>query len=178
MLYIGYLIFANGQNIKKKCFRKIPLPLASHFEESARTLESVNEAGMHAGRNTQLGFSGVSLHLQTKKRLIAAVTDSSQVEKTARERTGISSIPGLTRWPRDGLSRSRFWFADQGSNPPQAQTFDHPPSPPKKVVPKWGGGGVEGSKSKNSLGDHFVWQNNDFTKGYTSNIVPWGMVHE
>ena len=28
-----------------------------------------------------------------------------------------------------------------------------------------GGGGVEGSKSKNSVGDHFVSQNNDFTRG-------------
>ena len=36
--------------------------------------------------------------------------------------------------------------------------------------------GVEASKSKNPLGDRFVRQKNDFTRGWTSNIMPWGML--
>ena len=36
--------------------------------------------------------------------------------------------------------------------------------------------GTEASKSKNPLGDYFVRQNNDFTRGWTSNIMPWGML--
>ena len=41
-------------------------------------------------------------------------------------------------------------------------SFD--PPPPPKVAPGYGEG-VEGSKSKNSLGDNFFFQNADFTKG-------------
>ena len=56
----------------------------------------------------------------------------------------------------------------------------HPPPPPgtppaKNGVPGYGGGG---SKSKNSLGDHFLAQNNDFTRGVTSDTTSWGMLHE
>ena len=45
-----------------------------------------------------------------------------------------------------------------------------PPTLPKKVVSSFRG--IEASKSKNPLGDCFVGQNNDFTKGWTSNIMP------
>ena len=40
------------------------------------------------------------------------------------------------------------------------------------------GGGVQGSKSKNSLGDNFVSQNDAFRKGWASDIIRWGMLRE
>ena len=44
------------------------------------------------------------------------------------------------------------------------RSFD--PPPPKRGVPAYGGGvGGGGSKSKNSLGDHFLSQNENFYKG-------------
>ena len=53
----------------------------------------------------------------------------------------------------DGLSLSHF--ADQAPNPTRHNLLT-PPSP-KKVVPTYGGGGgAEGSKSKNALGDHYL----------------------
>ena len=53
-----------------------------------------------AGRNAQLAFFGVSLHLQTKKRLIAAATDSSRVKKqSAPKGTSVSRIPSSTCQP-------------------------------------------------------------------------------
>ena len=38
-----------------------------------------------------------------------------------------------------------------------------PPTPPQKVGFKWGGSG--GVRTKNSLGDAFIGQKNDFTRG-------------
>ena len=37
---------------------------------------------------------------------------------------------------------------------------------------------IEASKSKNTLRNHCVEQNNDFTRGETSNIKPWGVLRE
>ena len=37
---------------------------------------------------------------------------------------------------------------------------------------------LEGSKLKNSLGDHFVSQNDDFARGWTSDITHRGMLRE
>ena len=53
---------------------------------------------------------------------------------------------------------TRPWFKSF-----KAQTFDPPSPPPQNVVSSFGG--IEGSKSKNPLGDRFVKQNNDFTRG-------------
>ena len=44
------------------------------------------------------------------------------------------------------------------------RTPPHPHTPPKK-------GGVERLESKNLLGDHFVSQNDGFTKGWASDIT-------
>ena len=47
--------------------------------------------------------------------------------------------------------------------------FDPPPHPPPslKTSKKWvsSGGGLGGVRTKNSLGDAFIGQNNDFTRG-------------
>ena len=48
--------------------------------------------------------------------------------------------------------------------------FDPPPPPPlpqnlTRVGFKWGGSGGGGVRTKNSLGDAFIGQNNDFTRG-------------
>ena len=59
--------------------------------------------------------------------------------------------------------------------------FDPPPPPskPQKVGFKWGGGyGGGGVRTKNSLRDVFIGQNNDFTRGYAKNSTPWGRVRE
>ena len=55
--------------------QSIRLTFSQSVSQSGR--QAVNEAGRHAGRSTQLGFFGVRLHLQKKKRLIAAATDST-----------------------------------------------------------------------------------------------------
>ena len=49
--------------------------------------------------------------------------------------------------------------------------------PPKKSDVQFHG--IEASKeSKNPLGDYLSGQNDDFTRGWTSNIMPWGMLGE
>ena len=48
--------------------------------------------------------------------------------------------------------------------------------PLKKVAPGYRGGG--GVKSKKPLGNHFVYQNYDFIRGWTSNITHWGMLRQ
>ena len=40
-----------------------------------------------------------------------------------------------------------------------------PPHPPQKMGFQVGGGGSRGVHTKNSLGDAFIGQNNDFTRG-------------
>ena len=78
--------------------QSIGLTVSQPVSQSGR--QAVNETGRHAGRNTQLGFLGVSLHLQTKKRLSAAATNSSREEKRSEpEQTNGGSIPRPTRWP-------------------------------------------------------------------------------
>ena len=52
-----------------------------------------------------------------------------------------------------------------------------PPTPPLKTSKKWVQvGGSRGVRTKNSLGDAFIGQNNDFTRGETNNSTPWGRV--
>ena len=56
--------------------------------------------------------------------------------------------------------------------------FDRPPTPTplpqnrKKVGFKWGGS--RGVRTKNSLGDAFIGQNNDFTRGLNKQFNPLG----
>ena len=65
-----------------------------------------------------------------------------------------------------------------GGGQHETQTFDSPhPAPPpaphpttQKMVSNFRG--IEAAKSKNPLGDCFVGQKNDFTRGWTSNIMP------
>ena len=57
-----------------------------------------------------------------------------------------------------------------------AAIVQHPPPP--QAVHRYGGGGLEGSKSKNSLGDDFDSQNNDFTRNSTSDTAHWGTLHD
>ena len=49
------------------------------------------------------------------------------------------------------------------------------PPPPKSVIQFQG---IKASESKNPLGDCLIGQNNDFTRGGTSNTMPWGMLRE
>ena len=66
----------------------------------------------------------------------------------------------------------RFMISTQKKGGHFLDISDPPPSPPlstplpqnlKKVSFKWGGSG--GVRTKNSLGDVFIGQNNDFTRG-------------
>ena len=63
--------------------------------------------------------------------------------------------------------------SDPGLNPAEHKLLD---PPPKKVISSFRG--VEASQSKNPLGDRLIGQNNDFTRGWTSNIMRSGMLHE
>ena len=58
------------------------------------------------------------------------------------------------------------------------QTFDPPPPPPPPQKSDIQLQGIEASESKKPLGDRFIGQNNDFTRGWTSNIMPWGMLRK
>ena len=60
------------------------------------------------------------------------------------------------------------------SNPSEHKLFLTPP--PKKSVIQFQG--IKASESKNPLGDHFIGQNIDFTRGWTSNIMLWGMLRK
>ena len=62
-----------------------------------------------------------------------------------------------------------FVLLDPRSNPSEHKLLT--PAPP----PKKGDIQLEASESKNPLGNCFIGQNNDFTRGWTSNIMPWGM---
>ena len=60
----------------------------------------------------------------------------------------------------------RFMIFDPKKGGVNFSTFLTPPptpTPPQKVGFKWGGSG--GVRTKNSLGDAFIGQNNDFTRG-------------
>ena len=72
--------------------------------------------------------------------------------------------------------QSQLFFLDLGLDPSKHKKLT-PPQPP---TPLNCGSlrGIEASKSKNPLGDCFVRQNNEFTRGWTSNIMPWGMLRE
>ena len=62
----------------------------------------------------------------------------------------------------------------------QPPIFKHfiisPPPPPKKSDIQFQG--IEASESKSPLGDPLIGQNNDFTRGWTSSIMPLGMLRE
>ena len=50
----------------------------------------------------------------------------------------------------------------------------HPHTP--KEVPGYGGGG--GVQIGNSVGEYFLSQNHDLTRGWTSDTTTWGMLRE
>ena len=52
-----------------------------------------------------------------------------------------------------------------------------PPHPPKMGYPAKGGG-EWGSTSKNALGGQFASQNDDVTRGWTCDTIPWGMLRK
>ena len=59
-----------------------------------------------------------------------------------------------------------------------SENFDPTPTPnppEKKCYPVSGDGGL---RIKTSIGGLSYWQKNDFTRGWTSNIMPWGMLRE
>ena len=120
----------------------------------------MRQAGMQAETSSWVFLVSACI---AKRRRGSLLQRLAVVEWRNSQRPSVpESIPGPTRRLRDGLSLSHF--ADQGSNPTKHNPPPPPPTPTlKKVVPKYGR--VEGSKSKNSLGDHFVSQNTDFTRG-------------
>ena len=75
--------------------------------------------------------------------------------------------PGPPPWVRGSIYKKKV-LQDPGPNTHTAATirkevFD--PPPPQRGTQVRGGGGVRGSKSKKSLGDHFWSENDDFYKG-------------
>ena len=77
--------------------------------------------------------------------------------------------PGPPPWVRGSIYKKKV-LQDLGPNPHTAAAIRKevltppPPTPPPKGTPGYGGGG-EGVKIENSLGDHFLSQNYDFTRG-------------
>ena len=67
---------------------------------------------------------------------------------------------------------------DLGLNRRTAVAFGQPTLLPPKNFYSGTGEGVEGSKSKNPLRVTFVSQNDDFTRGSTSNVRHWGVLRE
>ena len=94
------------------------------------------------------------------------------MHSTADSHVG-GSIPG---WPTShpAAQAASFMTPDPHSNPSGHKLLT--PPPPNKSDIQFQG--IKASKSKNPLGDRFIGQNNDFTRGWTSNIMPWGMLHE
>ena len=82
-----------------------------------------------------------------------------------------SSIPGRPITGR-AVRPPVFAESDPRSNPPEHKLLT-PPPPPKSDIQFQG---IEASESKNPLGDRFIGQNDDFTRGWTSNIMPLGML--
>ena len=100
-------------------------------------------------------------------------SDRVVMQSVANNQVG-DSIPGLpTAGPISRLVD--FVVPDPHSNPSEHKLLT-PHPPPQKCDIQFQG--IEASKSKNPLGDCFVGQNNDFTRGCTSDIMPWGILHE
>ena len=73
-------------------------------------------------------------------------------------------------------------FDSRSADYQRRQLTPPPPLPPTPTHPSQKSDiqfqGIEASESKNPLGDRLIGQNNDVTRGWTSNIMPWGMLRE
>ena len=91
----------------------------------------------------------------------------------ARNRTGGLPISGRLHYHLTGAC------SDSNCSPhrlkPSDQKLLTPPPPQQSVIQFQG---IEASESKNPLGGGLIGQNNDFIRGWTSNIMPWGMRRE
>ena len=138
---------------------------------------AVSQADRQADDTVWLSFS-CGLRLQTSGNHLYAGTRSGRVVE--HPANGLLScfdsrpvVRRLLAQPIDQV-RARIML-DPGSNPSNHKLLTHPPAPPP---PPSSFRGIEVSKSKSPLGVCFVGQNNDFTRDWTSNIMPWGMLCE
>ena len=100
----------------------------------------------------------------------------TEVAKTANLKSASVLVPlrriqtpwSRTRKPFFGSKseKKRFMIFDQKKG--GVNFLNPPPRLPQKLQKvgfKWGGGCLGGVRTKNSLGDEFIGQNNDFTRG-------------
>ena len=169
---------------------KILLPSAVHLEERLTVSQSVSQSGnksarqsvRQAGRQTKkhsLGFFQWQTQLSTAGKGIAVATSDGPMVMQSTANTQVCGripvgrppavLPDLSTLPNLTLVQTLL-STHKLLIPP------HPPPPPKKSDIQFQG--IEASESKNPLGDRLIGQNNDFTRGWTSNIMPWGMLRE
>ena len=135
--------------------------------------QAVNRASRQADRQTEthsLGF--FSGRLGYKQR------GAWRVPEQARSNGNAVGCQPAGRWSDSWTAdcrprRSTCVPPDPCSNPSEHKLLT--PSTPRKSDIQVR---IEASESKNILGDRFIGQNNDFTRGWTSNIMPWGMLRE
>ena len=133
--------------------------------------QAVSRASRQADRQTEthrLGFFSDRIGYKQWGALLAAENPAVEWQNT-RVPTPRSEVRVPAGRPP---AASSFAVPD----PSEHKLLTPPPPPPKKSDIQ--SQGMEASKSKNPLGDHFIGQNNDFTRGWTSNIMPWGMLRE
>ena len=165
--------------------------------------QTVIRASRQADRNTQFGFffsvadsapsSGEDSCWQDKQRSSGNTADRRLLgrrfesrladlggggvnddSRPARIRTADLQVCSLLHYHSTALCSDRDASA-HCLNPSEHKLLTPPPSPLKNDIQFQG---IEASESKNPLGNGLIGQNNDFTRGWTSNIMPWGMLRE
>ena len=138
--------------------------------------QSISQADNQASRQEDRQFDFCSFaNYDYKHRGTWGVQEHSVVEwSNTRQTNRRQSRPaGLADHRLSQSATESLFILDPGSNPSNHKLLT---SQPQKMVSSMRG--IEVSKSKNPLGDCFVGQNLDFTRGWTSNIMPWGMQRE
>ena len=124
----------------------------------------------------QSGYQGVTDVAKTANipKMAEKCINCKSARPTPPHINPMESGPGNTFSAQNRKKTKRFVIFDPKKGGVIVSTFLTPPTPPppphlpqnlKKVGFKWGGGGVGGVRTKNSLGDAFIGQNNDFTRG-------------
>ena len=181
--------------------RPILLPLARHLEEAARTPESVSQSIRQSVSQPVSQSVSCPTSQAVSQSVTQPVRQSGRQKHQVSFFGGgphlrVMGSKLLVVWHCGAADRALRWVIDHpwinarvANAPPLLLPYSilqtrvrilqrtkiltpklHPPPPPK-AAPRYRGGGGS-SKSKNSLGEHFVSQNDDFTRGRTSDTIP------
>ena len=149
--------------------------VSQSVSQSLKKSQAVNSAGRQGGRQVatpSLDFWRRSTSKGGGEHIACSVASWLNSHSARLSQTdSFDRIQGMHS--AAGRPETVFHFADQGSNLSKHKTFDPqtfdpptltPTASPPQIVPRYKGGGG-GSKSKHSLDDHCVSQNDDFTSG-------------